>query len=75
MTNLGMTLVVSNGQMFFLMLLYGKVKWSKYPNHGSKFVNCLNIDIIISRFFINVQIQGQHPQQWDPLQVAGLLHA
>ena len=31
--------------------------------------------IIIIGFFINVQVQGQHPHQWAPFQVAGLLHA
>ena len=30
--------------------------------------------IIIIRFLINVQVQGQHPHQWAPFQVAGLLH-
>ena len=30
--------------------------------------------IIIIRFFINVQVQ-EHPQQWAPFQVAGLLHS
>ena len=32
------------------------------------------IIIIIIRFLINMQAQGQHPHQWDPFQVAGLLH-
>ena len=31
--------------------------------------------IIIIRFFINAEVQGQHPHQWAPFQVAGLLHA
>ena len=31
--------------------------------------------IIIIGFLINVQVQGQHPHQWAPFQVAGLLHA
>ena len=26
-------------------------------------------------FLINVQVQGQHPHQWAPFQIAGLLHA
>ena len=30
---------------------------------------------IIIGFLINVQVQGQHPHQWAPFQVAGLLHA
>ena len=30
---------------------------------------------IIIRFLINVQVQGQHPHQWAPFQIAGLLHA
>ena len=29
----------------------------------------------IIRFLINVQVQGQHPHQWAPFQIAGLLHA
>ena len=33
-----------------------------------------NIIIIIMGFFINVQVQGLHPHQWAPFQVAGLLH-
>ena len=33
------------------------------------------IIIIIIRFLINMQVQGQHPHQWAPFQVAGLLHA
>ena len=31
--------------------------------------------IIIIRFLINMQVQGQHPHQWAPFQIAGLLHA
>ena len=31
--------------------------------------------IIIIGFLINVQVQGQHPHQWAPFQIAGLLHA
>ena len=34
-----------------------------------------DIYIIIIRFLINVQVQGQHPHQWAPFQIAGLLHA
>ena len=30
---------------------------------------------IIIGFLINVQVQGQHPHQWAPFQIAGLLHA
>ena len=30
---------------------------------------------IIIGFLINVQVQGQHPHQWVPFQIAGLLHA
>ena len=33
------------------------------------------ISIIITGFLINMQVQGQYPQQWGPFQVAGLLHA
>ena len=33
------------------------------------------IIIIIIGFLINVQVQGQHPHQWAPFQLAGLLHA
>ena len=33
------------------------------------------IIVIITRFFINVQVQGQHPHQWAPFLVADLLHA
>ena len=32
------------------------------------------IIILIIRFFIYMQLQGQHPHQWAPFQVAGLLH-
>ena len=32
------------------------------------------IIIIIIIFLINVQVQGQYPQQWAPFQVTGLLH-
>ena len=35
----------------------------------------MTIIIIIIGFFINVQVQGQHPHQWAPFQIAGLLHA
>ena len=31
--------------------------------------------IIIIRFLINVQVQGQHPHQWATFQIAGLLQA
>ena len=34
-----------------------------------------HIIIIIIGFLINVQVQGQHPHQWAPFQIAGLLHA
>ena len=30
---------------------------------------------IIIGFLINVQVKGQHPYQWAPFQIAGLLHA
>ena len=30
---------------------------------------------IIIGFLINMQVQGQHPHQWAPFQIAGLLHA
>ena len=30
---------------------------------------------IIIWFLINMQVQGQHPHQWAPFQIAGLLHA
>ncbi|RUS73370.1 hypothetical protein EGW08_018872, partial [Elysia chlorotica] len=33
------------------------------------------IIIIIISILINVQVLGQHPHQWTPFQVAGLLHA
>ena len=32
------------------------------------------IIILITGFLINLQVQGQHPYQWAPFQVAGLLH-
>ena len=31
--------------------------------------------VIIIGLLINVQVQGQHPHQWSPFQIAGLLHA
>ena len=31
--------------------------------------------LFIMDFFINMQVQEQHPHQWAPFQVAGLLHA
>ena len=34
----------------------------------------VSIIININRFLINMQVQGQHPHQWAPFQVAGLLH-
>ena len=34
----------------------------------------LHHHIIIIGFLINVQVQGQHPHQWAPFQIAGLLH-
>ena len=30
---------------------------------------------IIIRFLFNMQVQGQHPHQWAPFQIAGSLHA
>ena len=33
------------------------------------------ISYIIIGFLIKVQVQGQHPHQWAPFQIAGLLHA
>ena len=33
----------------------------------------VHIIIIIIGFLINVQLQGQHPHQWAPFQIAGLL--
>ena len=32
------------------------------------------IIIIINGFLINLQVQGQHPHQWAPFKVAGLLY-
>ena len=34
-----------------------------------------NHNHIIIRFSINMQVQGQHPHQWAPFQIPGLLHA
>ena len=34
-----------------------------------------NHNHIIIGFLINMQVQGQHPHQWAPFQIAGLLHA
>ena len=48
-------------------------------NHSVRKTNLLPCKIaeplIIIRFLINVQVQGQHPHQWAPFQIAGLLHA
>ena len=38
-------------------------------------VSYIYIYIYIIGFLINVQVQGQHPHQWAPFQIAGLLHA
>ena len=35
----------------------------------------LSCNHIIIGFLINGQVQGQHPHQWAPFQIAGLLHA
>ena len=42
----------------------------KWVGHGHLF----NIIYIIIVFLINMQFQGQHPHQWAPFQIAGLLH-
>ena len=46
------------------MFLSKNIKTNVYP--------CISY---IIRFLINVQVQGQHPHQWAPFQIAGLLHA
>ena len=43
---------------------------NEYPQH--MFIIHL---FIITRFLINMRVQGQHPHQWASFQVAGLLHA
>ena len=54
-------------QKLWPMLKLSK-KFSKV-GHGSK-----SHHITIIGFLINVQVQGQHPHQWAPFQIAGLLH-
>ena len=39
------------------------------------FLPSCNHHHIIIGFLINMQVQGQHPHQWAPFQIAGLLHA
>ena len=41
-----------------------------YPPWQSR----LTYIIIIIGFLINMQVQGQHPHQWAPFQIAGLLY-
>ena len=53
---------------------YWKVTLSKLM-YGWTLQNMIIIIIIIIRFLINVQVQGQQPHQWAPFQIAGLLHA
>ena len=48
---------------------------SRYWPSAHPLIVCIIIIIIIIGFLINVQIQGQYPQQWAPFQVTGLLHA
>ena len=40
----------------------------------SKEQKCKVIISYHNRSFLNVQVQGQHPHQWAPFQIAGLLH-
>ena len=42
--------------------------------HISQTFFIIIIIITITRFFISVWVQGQHPHQWAVFQVAGLLH-
>ena len=46
------------------------IKDHSYSNRKKYLIMC----IIIIRFLINMQVQGQYPHQRDPFQVAGLLH-
>ena len=47
--------------------------WARKWGRRFQPVKCNIIIIIIIRFLIN--LQGQHPHQWAPFQIAGLLHA
>ena len=49
------------------------VRLTDHPRHDPKGLTYTYIYII--RFWINVQVQGQHPHQWAPFQIAGMLHA
>ena len=37
--------------------------------------NDTQVSEIRALLLINLEVQGQHPHQWAPFQVAGLLHA
>ena len=56
--------------MFIPADLYRTLRVCSYGN-----LEWRTIIIIIIRFFINMQVQGQYPHQWAPFQVIGLLHA
>ena len=60
-------------QKHMLWVLIKRAKPNEYPQHMFLWRN-KNIYIIIG-FLINMQVQGQHPHQWAPFQLAGLLHA
>ena len=51
----------------------GIVRLTDHARHDPKGLTYTYIYII--GFLINVQVQGQHPHQWAPFQIAGLLHA
>ena len=62
-----------SGPEFYGDLVYRFRKNVGKSNFSEQFI--IIIIIIIIGFFINVQIQGQHPHQWASFQIVGLLHA
>ena len=70
--------------LYYLLPFSGR--WHKMTHEGWRVIKpkhrfsvmvigCVDYIIIIIRFLINKQVQGQHPHQWVPFQIAGLLHA
>ena len=63
-------LAIILGYIFFIISLYKLMLWVLI-----RITPLRCFIIIIIRFFINMQVQGQHQHQWAPFQVAGLLQA
>ena len=63
---------IGNGHVYLINRCH--TGWIKMPRPVLIFSQSDYLFIIVIGYLINVQVQGQHPHQWAPFQIAGLLH-